>query len=165
MSNVMKGFLKAADFKDKVVFWGMDGVIIPYRFNGTIGISDTSYKFTKEEFSEGVLSSLVPSKHILNIMSSIDAKSQIVISCYMYPHEDVKRDVWVHEHLPKIKDTLMVHASFDKAKFIKDYCDIHDISIEDIIFIDDNIEELRKAELADIESWHVSSVMDFYEQV
>lgn len=48
-----------------------------------------------------------------------------------------------------------------KADTILQYCKDHDISLQDVVFVDDVISFLREAERKGIESFHISSFLDW----
>ena len=53
MAIDLKDRLKLSDFKDKVIFWDIDGTICPLRFNGKSGITYEDGKMAPhfEEFT------------------------------------------------------------------------------------------------------------------
>lgn len=60
-----------------------------------------------------------------------------------------------------IIDRLFVYTNFSKADCIIEYCKNNKIDLKDVIFVDDNIKFLREAEIKGIESYHISSFLDW----
>lgn len=163
MELVTKNYLKAEDFKDKVVIWDLDGTIAPYRFNGHIMHADIHRNATEEEVEAGVFYNRIPCKHIQNVMSSIDSKMQVCITQYLLEEEASDKTKWIGEHCPRI-DKIILNCMEDKrAIVLEKFCRDNSINKEDVIIIDDDLGHLTETEAAGFESWHVSSLMDFYE--
>lgn len=163
MQLVTKNSLKAEDFKDKVVFWDLDGVLAPYRFNGHISCPEDYRTATEEEVEAGVFWNRLPSKHIQNIVKSIDAKQQICITQYVLEEESTDKLSWIHEHFKKIHRTILMCMEDAKAIVLSSHCEREGIDKKDVIVIDDDVKTLEQLETAGFDAWHVSSLMDFFE--
>lgn len=163
MELITKNALKAEDFKDKVVFWDLDGVLAPYRFNGHIMHADIQRNATDEEVDAGVFINRKPCKHVQNIMSSIDAKMQICITQHILEEEAMDKIGWIAKNCPKIDQTILNCMEDKRAIVLEKFCRDNGINKEDVIIVDDDLGHLTETEAAGFESWHVSSLMDFYE--
>jgi len=69
--------------------------------------------------------------------------------------------IWLDEYYPMIEERLLVFENFSKADCIIEYCKNANIELNDVIYIDDIIKYLREAERKGIESWHISSFLDW----
>lgn len=161
----LKNSLRAADFAGKVAIFEMDGVLMPFRFNGHITPSDGAYHITPEEFDAGIIKQAVPSEHLSDIISSIDVTECYAMTNTVYNGEYDQRVEWLEEHFPKIKD-LLISQNGRTAEFaIADKCiqrEHQPLTKEDIIIICSDIGKLNYLEYQGYNVWHVSSLMDFY---
>ena len=71
------------------------------------------------------------------------------------------KHIWLDRNYPMIKDRILVFESFSKADCIIEYCKKSSIELKDTIYVDDIIKYLREAERKGIESWHISSFLDW----
>lgn len=163
MELITKNYLKAEDFKDKVVVWDLDGVLAPYRFNGHIMHADIGRNCTDEEVEAGAFRDRLPCKHVQNITGSIDAREQICITMYIPEEEAMDKTAWLGEHYPKIGRIILNCMEETRAVILDKYCRDNDIRKEDVIVIDDDIRNLTELEACGYDAWHISSLMDFYE--
>ena len=62
--------------------------------------------------------------------------------------------------LKEIEDGVLSEDK-SKADTILQYCKDHDISLQDVVFVDDTIPFLREAERKGIKSFHISSFLDW----
>ena len=60
-----------------------------------------------------------------------------------------------------IKERMLVFEEFSKADCIINYCRNKNIDLKDVVYVDDVIKFLREAERKGIESWHISSFLDW----
>lgn len=60
-----------------------------------------------------------------------------------------------------IKERLLVYEDKSKADTILQYCKEHNIDLKNVVFVDDVIPFLREAERKGINSFHISSFLDW----
>lgn len=156
----LKSSLYMEDLADKVIFWDIDGVLAPYRFNGHVGVLDTYDGMTREEVMNDIFILRKPSKYVRSIAMSCKARRHVVCGHVLYAKEMKDKEVWLDEHYPFIKDRLFIQCGDSKAIAILDYCGKNGINLNDVLFIDDRLDILREAESKGINAWHISSLMD-----
>ena len=81
-------------------------------------------------------------------------------SCQVQKEMDDKQ-LWLDKYYPSITERLLVSEDKSKADTILQYCKDHDISLQDVVFVDDTIPFLREAERKGIISFHISSFLDW----
>ena len=62
---------------------------------------------------------------------------------------------------PMISEHLFLSRDKSKTTAILKYCNEHNINLEDVIFVDDEISFLMEAERKDIRSFRISSFLDW----
>lgn len=65
--------------------------------------------------------------------------------------------IYLDKYYPSIKECLLISEDKSKADTILQYCKDHDISLQEVVFVDDTIPFLREAERKGITSFHISS--------
>ena len=158
-----KNSLSAQDFAGKVAIFDMDGVLLPHMFNGHIAPVGGGYKITEAEYAANAIELTKPCKHVQNILNSIDTKLNVAISGIMYQAEDKVRYEWLRDHYKNITRVIFLSKDCSKVIAIQEFCEKAGIDLKDVIYIDDELYACTQAEMAGINSWHVSSLMDFYE--
>ena len=157
----MNYFLKKDDFKDKTIFWDIDGTLAPYRFNGYLTCGVTP-KFLND-ISNGVFLNRPPSKIMQRILAEIEPNKNIIIGHYVNGRETNDKKKWVKKYFPQITETIFVPLPESKADIILNYCQIKEIDLKDCLFIDDSIGILYDAQEKGIPAWHISSLMDYFD--
>lgn len=165
----LKNSLCAVDFAGKVAIFDMDGVLMPFRYNGRIQPIDGAYHIQPDEFNAGIIEQSVPSKHLQDVVSSIDAVECLATANVVYNEEFEKRTEWLHEHYPRVKDLLICQNGRTTVAAIEDRMESYQwqklgITKEKIIIICANVNQLSYLETCGYDAWHVSSIMDFYKQ-
>lgn len=69
--------------------------------------------------------------------------------------------IYLDKYYPSIKERLLISEDKSKADTILQYCKDHDISLQEVVFVDDTIPFLREAERKGITSFHISSFLDW----
>lgn len=171
VSLELKNSLYAHDFENKVAFFDIDGVLAPFRFNGHITHLETSMGVNAKELESGVFKNRLPSRHVQSIVKEIKTRKNVVITGYIEERDGIKstkerddKEFWIRANYPEISDIIFVRFGEQKAQYIVEYCNEHNINIADAIFIDDELYYLKEAERLGISSWHTSSLMDFYKE-
>ena len=140
----LKSTLTKADTKDKYIFWDIDGTLAPYRFNNHVGDPEgTNSGMSLKEIEDGIFLERKPSKHMQKVIKDCGAKENIIMS-----------------HCINEKE-FPIYENESKADTILEYCKNNNISLDEIIFVDDVITILREAEKKGINAWHISSFLDW----
>ena len=71
------------------------------------------------------------------------------------------KEIWIAKNYPMISEHLFLSRDKSKTTAILNYCNEHDINLEDVIFVDDVIPFLMEAERKGIRSFHISSFLDW----
>lgn len=159
----LQNTISLIDTKDKVIFWDLDGTLAPYRFDGQLELQDdATHSLYKAAIDKGVFTLRKPSKFMQDVVATCGSRKNVLISHYRIKEEIPAKDKWMDMHYPKIKDRVYVPLFDSKEGYILRYCNENKIPIKDVVFVDDVIELLRKAKNAGIESWHISSFLDWF---
>lgn len=150
------------DLQNKYVFWDIDGTLEPYRFNNHVADPNgTNNGMSIQEIEKGIFLARKPSRHIQKVLSTCDAKENIVMGHCQVEKEIQDKQLWLDEHYPMIKERLLVYEDKSKADTILQYCKSHNINLDDVVYVDDVISFLREAERKEIKSYHISSFLDW----
>ncbi len=158
----MDSMITKQGLKNKYVFWDIDGTLAAYRFNGHVADPNgTDNGMSLEEIEQGIFLERNPSKLMQKVLSECDAKQNIIMGHCQNQKEKDDKQLWLDKYYPMIRDRLFITEDISKADCIIEYCKEKAIELKDIIFVDDVIMILREAERKGIESWHISSFLDW----
>lgn len=150
------------ELKNKYIFWDIDGTLAAYRFNGHVSDPEgTDNGMSLKEIEDGVFLKRKPSCHMQMVLSTCGAKQNIVMGHCQVQKEMDDKQLWLDKYYPSITERLLVSENKSKADTILQYCKDHDISLQDVVFVDDVIPFLREAERKGIKSFHISSFLDW----
>ena len=150
------------DLENKYVFWDIDGTLAPYRFNGHVADPDgTDNGMSLKEIGDGIFLTREPSKHMQNVLNTCNTKENIVMGHCQVKKEMEDKQPWLDKYYPMIKERLLVYEDKSKADTILQYCKMRNISLNDVVYVDDVISFLREAERKGIKSYHISSFLDW----
>lgn len=148
--------------KGKYIFWDIDGVLAPYRINGHVEDPEGKNKGASvEEINEGCFLVRQPSKFMQNVVATCGSKQNIILGHCTIQKEKDDKQIWLDRHYPSITERILIFEHEPKYKALIEYCDLHNISLDDVIFVDDTLSILREAERHGINAWHISSFMDW----
>lgn len=114
-----------------------------------------------KEINEGIFLERKPSLLMQKVINECNSKKNIIMGHCQNQKEIDDKHIWLDKYYPMIKDRLLVFESFSKADCIIEYCEKTNIDLKDVIYIDDVIKFLREAERKGIQSWHISSFLDW----
>lgn len=150
------------ELKDKYIFWDVNGTLAAYRFNGHVSDPEgTDNGMSLKEIEDGVFLKRKPSCHMQMVLSTCGAKQNIVMGHCQVQKEIDDKQLWLDKYYPSITERLLVSEDKSKADTILQYCKDHDISLQDVVFVDDVIPFLREAERKGVKSFHISSFLDW----
>ena len=148
--------------QNKYIFWDLDGTLAPYRFNNHISDPNgTKNGISEQEIEDGIFLKRKPSRHMQQVLKTCMSKRNIIVGHYLNVKEINDKEKWLNKYYPNINDIIWVPMNNSKTEHILSYCNKKDISLDNIIFVDDVIKFLREAEHNKIESWHISSFLDW----
>ena len=148
--------------RNKYVFWDLDGTLAPYRFNNHVSDPNgTENGMSEQEIENGIFFERKPSKHMQQVLKTCMAKKNIIVGHCLNQKEINDKEKWLDKYYSDIKERIWVPMKNSKVEYILNYCNENGILLSDVIFVDDVIKFLREAEHNKIESWHISSFLDW----
>lgn len=159
------GFLTKADLQGKHIFWDVDGVLAPFRFQDKIWPNDDRKRALNQDMVDaGVFYDRAPCKLVQRVLRQSEAKSHRVLGKYVYSGEIAQKKLWLDEYYPEMSDYIWVPVYDSKAVYLYQRIKAFGWRIEDVVFIDDTIDELFDAERNyGIKSVHISSLLNWEE--
>lgn len=150
------------DLENKYVFWDIDGTLAAYRFNGHLADPDgTDNGMSLKEIDDDLFLKREPSLLMQKVLNECNPNKNIIIGHCINQKEIDDKHKWLDIYYPMIKERLLVFVNCSKADRIIEYCKKFNIELKDAIYIDDVIKYLREAERKGIQSWHISSFLDW----
>ena len=160
--NMTSGMITKKDLENKYIFWDVDGTLAAYRFNNHVADPDgTDNGMSLKEIEDGVFLKRKPSLFMQKVLNQCSAKENIIMGHSRNKKEMEDKQKWLNKYYPNIKNRILVLESFSKAECMIKYSKSNKIKLEDIVYIDDVIGFLREAERKGIQSWHISSFLDW----
>lgn len=148
--------------KGKYVFFDVDGVLSEYRHRDQVyaGRDELLGCQTLNDFlfSDLFLKSR-PLKTMQNIVSQLDSDKIFILGAAVCNNEIEQKYIWLEENYPNFKKENMffISSTMLKPEVMIEYSKQYNIDLSDIVFIDDRLDVLRKAEELGITSYHPSS--------
>ena len=149
--------------RGKVIFWDIDGTLVPYRWPNGVGDVDHYGEKVCPAIEDGLCLNRHPSKHMQRVVTSCGAKRQFVLGHYEYAKETIDKIDWLHAYYPQIEQAIFIKPTQSKADALIQFCRENDIPLKCALFVDDRIDILKEAEAKGIECWHISSFLDWFE--
>lgn len=151
--------------KDKYVFFDVDGTLSEYRFNDKLyaGLKPELGCQTLNEFLFGDLFLKArPLKSMQKIISKLDKDKVFILGTIVTNNEINQKYIWIKENYPNVKkeNIIFISSTMLKPDVIMEYSKTYKINLEDIVFVDDRLDVLRKAEEMGITAYHPSSFTD-----
>ncbi len=148
--------------KGKYVFFDVDGTLSEYRYQEQI------YGGRCSELGCQTLSDLLfgdlflqarPLKTMQKMISKLDSDKIFVLSTVVCNNEVGQKQEWLEKYFPNFKRSHMIFISSTmlKPEVILEYSKNYQLDLEDIVFVDDRLDVLRKAEELGITAYHPSS--------
>ncbi|MCM1440882.1 MAG: hypothetical protein NC131_17030 [Roseburia sp.] len=159
------GYIMKSDLEGKHVFWDVDGVLAPFRFNNKVW-PNVGYPsaLTQEMVDNYCFYARSPCKLAQRIIRTSNAKQNVVLGKIAFSGEMAQKELWLNQYFPEVKIRLWVSVKEDKGDILMSYMRDFKIPKEDVVFIDDTISELLKAEQEyGITAVHVSSLLNWEE--
>lgn len=151
--------------KGKYVFFDIDGTLGEYRYNDKI-YAGRCPEFGNQTLSDLLFSNLFykarPLKTMQNIVSNLDANKVFILGAVTTNNEIDQKYIWLKENYPSIKreNIYFINSTILKPDVILEWCNHYSIDKNDVVFVDDRLDVLRKAEELGITSYHPSSFME-----
>lgn len=156
------GTITKKDTQNKYIFWDIDGVLAPYRFNDHVADPEgTNNGMSISEIENGCFLYRRPLKRMQNVIKNCGSKQNIIMGHCQIQKEKDDKEIWLNKYYPSITQRLLVFEDVPKYKAIINYCNANSIPLKDVIFVDDTLTILREAERNGIKCYHISSFIDW----
>ena len=151
--------------KDKYVFFDVDGTLSEYRYNDKLysgGCPELGCQTLEDLLFSNLFSKARPLKTMQNIISKLDSDKVFILGTIVTNNEIEQKYIWLKENYPNIKkeNICFISSTMLKPDVILEYCKYLNINKEDVVFVDDRLDVLRKAEELGITAYHPSSFME-----
>lgn len=87
-----------------------------------------------QEIEKGVFLARKPSRRMQKVLSTCNAKENIVMGHCQVEKEMQDKQPWLDEYYPMIKERLLVYEDKSKADTILQYCKSHNINLDDAVY-------------------------------
>ena len=96
------------------------------------------------------------------LINNLDPNKVFILGTIVTNNEINQKYKWLNENYPniKIENIIFISNTMLKPDVILAYCKHYNINIKDVVFVDDRLDVLRKAESLGITSYHPSSFME-----
>lgn len=137
--------------KDKYVFFDVDGVLSEYRHR------DQVYAGRDPELGCQTLNDLLfgdlflksrPLKTMQRIVSKLDPNKIFILGTIVTNNEVNQKYIWLEKNFPEFKkeNIIFISSTMLKSEVMLEYSKQYDINLADIVFVDDRMGVIRKAE-------------------
>ena len=151
--------------KDKYIFFDVDGTLSEYRYNDKLysgGCPELGCQTLEDLLFSNLFSKARPLKTMQKIVSNLDSNRVFVLGTIVTNNEIEQKYTWLKENYPNIKheNICFISSTMLKPEVILEYSKHLNINKEEVVFIDDRLDVLRKAEELGITAYHPSSFME-----
>lgn len=151
--------------KGKYVFFDVDGTLAEYRFQDKLyagGCPELGCQSLNSLLFEDLYLKARPLKTMQNVIQTLNPNQVFILGACTTNHEIEQKYKWLAMHYPTIKreNILFIHLTMLKPEVILEYVKHLEISLEEVAFVDDRLDVLRKAEELGITAYHPSSFME-----
>ncbi len=96
------------------------------------------------------------------VVEALDSNKILVLGTIVTNHEMEQKYLWLKENYPNIKkeNIFFISSTMLKPEVIIQWCKHFEVDINEVAFVDDRIDVLRKAEEKGIKAYHPSSFME-----
>ena len=96
------------------------------------------------------------------VVEALDSTKVFILGTIVTNNEIEQKYVWLKENYPNIKreNMFFISSTMLKPEVIMQWCKHCGINLNEVAFVDDRIDVLRKAEEMGIEAYHPSSFME-----
>lgn len=148
--------------RDKYVFFDVDGTLSEYRYNDKLygrGCPELGCQSLEDLLFNDLYYNARPLKTMQRIINELDSNKIFILGAITTNTEINQKYRWLSKHYPSIKmeNVFFICSTLLKPEVIIECCKHYEIDIKDVVFVDDRIDVLRKAESLGIKSYHPSS--------
>lgn len=151
--------------KGKYVFFDVDGTLSEYRYDNKLyggKYPELGCQTLHDLLFSNLFLEARPLKTMQKVVESLDTDKLFVLGTVVTNNEIDQKYVWLNKYYPNIKreNVIFISTTMLKPGVILEYCKKLSINIEDVVFVDDRLDVLRKSEELGITSYHPSSFME-----
>lgn len=148
--------------KGKYVFFDVDGTLSEYRFRDILyggRCSELGCQSLNDLLFSDLFYKARPLKTMQDIISKLDSDKIFVLGTIVTNNEINWKYKWLKENYPNIKreNIIFISSTMLKPDVIIEYSKKMNVSLENIVFVDDRLDVLKKAEENGITAYHTSS--------
>lgn len=150
------------NLKDKYIFFDVDGTLSEYRYDNKLyggGCSVLGCQSLEDLLFNNLFYKARPLKTMQNIIEKLDSDKIFVLGTVTTNNEIDQKYLWLNKYFPNIKreNIFFICSTMLKPEVIVEYCKHYNLDIKNVVFVDDRIDVLRKAEEMGITAYHPSS--------
>lgn len=148
--------------KNKYVFFDVDGTLSEYRYDDKLyngRCSELGCQTLKDLLFSNLFFDARPLKTMQNIVNKLESDKVYILGTIVTNNEINQKYKWLEKNYPNIKkeNVIFISSTMLKPDVILEYSRKLNIDLKDIVFVDDRLDVLRKAETLGINSYHPSS--------
>lgn len=148
--------------KDKYIFFDIDGTLSEYRYNDRLyggGCPELGCQSLEDLLFNDLFYKARPLKTMQRVIKKLDSNKILILGAVTTNTEIDQKYKWLSEHYPNVKreNVFFICSTLLKPEVIIEYCKHYNLDISDVVFVDDRIDVLRKAEEMGITAYHPSS--------
>ena len=148
--------------KDKYVFFDVDGTLSEYRYKDRLyagGCSELGCQSLEDLLFNNLFYTARPLKTMQRVIEQLDGNKIFILGTITTNNEVEQKYLWLKENYPNIKkeNIYFICSTMLKPEVIMQHCKHFNIDMKDVVFVDDRIDVLRKAEEMGINAYHPSS--------
>ena len=148
--------------KDKYIFFDVDGTLSEYRYDDKLyggGCSLLGCQSLEDLLFNNLFYKARPLKTMQNIIENLDSDKIFILGAVTTNTEIDQKYLWLNKYFPNIKreNIFFICSTMLKPEVIVEYCKHYNLDIKNVVFVDDRIDVLRKAEEMGITAYHPSS--------
>ena len=148
--------------KDKYVFFDVDGTLSEYRYKDILyggRCSELGCQSLEDLLFGNLFYTARPLRTMQNIIKNLDSDKIFILGTITTNNEIEQKYKWLKENYPNIKkeNIFFICSTMLKPDVIMEYAKHFNISLNKMVFVDDRLDVLRKAEELGITAYHPSS--------
>lgn len=151
--------------KGKYVFFDVDGTLSEYRYRDKI-YGGRCPELGCQTLNDFLFSNLFvkarPLKTMQKIISQLDSDKIFILGTVVCNNEVNQKYIWLEKFFPNFKkeNIIFISSTMLKPEVIIEYSKKYSLNLSDVVFVDDRLDVLRKAEELGITAYHPSSFIE-----
>lgn len=151
--------------KGKYVFFDVDGTLSEYRYRDKI-YGGRCPELGCQTLNDFLFSDLFvkarPLKTMQKIISQLDSDKIFILGTVVCNNEVNQKYIWLEKFFPNFKkeNIIFISSTMLKPEVIIEYSKKYSLNLSDVVFVDDRLDVLRKAEELGITAYHPSSFIE-----